>query len=185
MIDEVIKEAEVRMKKSVDNIQQEMAVIRTGRATPALLDPIKVEYYGSNVPLRQVASIGAPDARLLVVQVFDRNAVANVDKAIRSAELGLNPLVDGNLLRVPIPQLTEERRRDLVKYLHKIAEEGRVAIRNIRRDGNDMAKDLEKEHEISEDDSHKGQDEVQKLTDKYIKQIDELVKRKEKDILED
>jgi len=185
MIDEVIKEAEVRMKKSVDNIQQEMAVIRTGRATPALLDPIKVEYYGSNVPLRQVASIGAPDARLLVVQVFDRNAVANVDKAIRSAELGLNPLVDGNLLRVPIPQLTEERRRDLVKYLHKIAEEGRVAIRNIRRDANDMAKDLEKEHEISEDDSHKGQDEVQKLTDKYIKQIDELVKRKEKDILED
>jgi len=185
MIDEVIKDAEVRMKKSVENIQQEMAVIRTGRATPSLLDPIKVEYYGSNVPLRQVASIGAPDARLLVVQVFDRNAVVNVEKAIRSAELGLNPLVDGNLLRVPIPQLTEERRRDLVKYLHKIAEEGRVAIRNIRRDANDMAKDLEKEHEISEDDSHKGQDEVQKLTDKYIKQIDELVKRKEKDILED
>jgi ribosome recycling factor len=112
------------MKKSVENIQQEMAVIRTGRATPSLLDPIKVEYYGSNVPLRQVASIGAPDARLLVVQVFDRNAVANVDKAIRSAELGLNPLVEGNLLRIPIPQLTEERRRELVKYLHKIAEEG-------------------------------------------------------------
>jgi ribosome recycling factor len=132
-----------------------------------------------------VASIGAPDARLLVVQVFDRNAVANVDKAIRSAELGLNPLVEGNLLRIPIPQLTEERRRELVKYLHKIAEEGRVAIRNIRRDANEMAKDLEKEHEISEDESHKGQDEVQKLTDKYIKQIDELVKRKEKDILED
>jgi ribosome recycling factor len=185
MIDEVIKDAEGRMKKSVENIQQEMAVIRTGRATPSLLDPIKVEYYGSNVPLRQVASIGAPDARLLVVQVFDRNAVANVDKAIRSAELGLNPLVEGNLLRIPIPQLTEERRRELVKYLHKIAEEGRVAIRNIRRDANEMAKDLEKEHEISEDESHKGQDEVQKLTDKYIKQIDELVKRKEKDILED
>ncbi len=185
MIDEVIKDAEGRMKKSVENIQQEMAVIRTGRATPSLLDPIKVEYYGSNVPLRQVASIGAPDARLLVVQVFDRNAVANVDKAIRSAELGLNPLVEGNLLRIPIPQLTEERRRELVKYLHKIAEEGRVAIRNIRRDANEMAKDLEKEHEISEDESHKGQDEVQKLTDKYIRQIDELVKRKEKDILED
>jgi ribosome recycling factor len=185
MIDEVVKDAEGRMKKSVENIQQEMAVIRTGRATPSLLDPIRVEYYGSNVPLRQVASIGAPDARLLVVQVFDRNAVQNVEKAIRSAELGLNPLVDGNLLRVPIPQLTEERRRELVKYLHKIAEEGRVAVRNIRRDANDMAKDLEKEHAISEDESHKGQDEVQKLTDKFIKQIDEMVKRKEKDILED
>jgi len=185
MINEIIKDTELRMKKSVDAIQQEMAVIRTGRATPSLLDPIKVEYYGTTVPLRQVASIGAPDARLLVVQVFDRSAVVNVEKAIRSAELGLNPLVDGNLLRVPIPQLTEERRKELVKYAHKIAEEGRVAIRNIRRDANDMAKDLEKEHEISEDDYHKGQEEVQKLTDKYIKQIDENVKHKEKEILED
>ncbi|MFH1212880.1 MAG: ribosome recycling factor [Candidatus Neomarinimicrobiota bacterium] len=184
-MNEIIKDTELRMKKSVDAIQQEMAVIRTGRATPSLLDPIKVEYYGTTVPLRQVASIGAPDARLLVVQVFDRSAVVNVEKAIRSAELGLNPLVDGNLLRVPIPQLTEERRKELVKYAHKIAEEGRVAIRNIRRDANDMAKDLEKEHEISEDDYHKGQEEVQKLTDKYIKQIDENVKHKEKEILED
>ena len=185
MIDEVIKDAEARMQKSRETFQQEITVIRTGRATPSLLDPIKVEYYGTNVPLRQVASVGAPDARLLVVQVFDRNAVPNVEKAIRSSELGLNPLVDGNLLRVPIPQLTEERRKELVKYVHKIAEEGRVAIRNIRRDANDMAKDLEKEHVISEDALHKGQEEIQKLTDKYIKQIDELVKHKEKDILED
>ncbi len=185
MIDEVVKDAESRMKKSLDTIQQEMAVIRTGRATPALLDPIKVEYYGTTVPLRQVASIGAPDARLLIVQVFDRNSVTSVEKAIRTAELGLNPIVEGNLLRVPIPQLTEERRKELVKYVHKIAEEGRVAIRNIRRDANEMAKELEKDHEISEDELHNGQEEVQKLTDKYIKLIDELVKRKEKDILED
>ena len=185
MIDEVVKDAESRMKKSLDTIQQEMAVIRTGRATPALLDPIKVEYYGTTVPLRQVASIGAPDARLLIVQVFDRNAVTSVEKAIRTTELGLNPIVEGNLLRVPIPQLTEERRKELVKYVHKIAEEGRVAIRNIRRDANEMAKELEKDHEISEDELHNGQEEVQKLTDKYIKLIDELVKRKEKDILED
>lgn len=185
MIDEVVKDAESRMKKSLDTIQQEMAVIRTGRATPALLDPIKVEYYGTTVPLRQVASIGAPDARLLIVQVFDRNAVTSVEKAIRTAELGLNPIVEGNLLRVPIPQLTEERRKELVKYVHKIAEEGRVAIRNIRRDANEMAKELEKDHEISEDELHNEQEEVQKLTDKYIKLIDELVKRKEKDILED
>ncbi|HPC36109.1 MAG TPA: ribosome recycling factor [Candidatus Marinimicrobia bacterium] len=185
MINEVVKDAEDRMKKSLDTIQQEMAVIRTGRATPALLDPIKVEYYGATVPLRQVASIGAPDARLLIVQVFDRNAVPNVEKAIRTAELGLNPIVEGNLLRVPIPQLTEERRKELVKYVHKIAEEGRVAIRNIRRDANDIAKELEKDHEISEDELHNGQEEIQKLTDKYIKLIDELVKRKEKDILED
>jgi len=121
----------------------------------------------------------------LIVQVFDRNAVTSVEKAIRTAELGLNPIVEGNLLRVPIPQLTEERRKELVKYVHKIAEEGRVAIRNIRRDANEMAKELEKDHEISEDELHNGQEEVQKLTDKYIKLIDELVKRKEKDILED
>lgn len=185
MVDEVIKDTEYRMKKSVENIQQELAVIRTGRATPALLEPIRVEYYGTQVPIRQVASIGAPDARLLVLQVFDRSAVQNVEKAIRSAELGLNPIVEGNLLRIPIPPLTEERRRELVKYIHKIAEEGRVAIRNIRRDANDMLKDLEKEKEITEDQTYKGQEDVQRLTDQFIKQIDEIVKRKEKEILED
>jgi ribosome recycling factor len=185
MVDEVIKDTEYRMKKSVENIQQDLAVIRTGRATPALLEPIRVEYYGTQVPIRQVASIGAPDARLLVLQVFDRSAVPNVEKAIRAAELGLNPIVEGNLLRIPIPPLTEERRRELVKYIHKIAEEGRVAIRNIRRDANDMLKDLEKEKEITEDQAYKGQEDVQRLTDQFIKQIDEIVKRKEKEILED
>jgi len=185
MLNEVIKDAENRMKKSIEALQQELAVIRTGRASPTLLDPIKVEYYGTLVPLRQVGSIGAPDARLLVVQVFDRNAVQNVEKAIRSAELGLNPLVDGNLLRIPIPSLTEERRKELVKYVHKLAEDGRVAIRNIRRDANEMIKDLEKEKEIAEDDAYKGQEETQKLTDRYIKHIDEILKHKEKDIMED
>ncbi len=185
MIDEVIKDTEYRMKKSVETIQQELAVIRTGRATPALLEPLKVEYYGMQVPIRQVASIGAPDTRLLVIQVFDRNAVPNVEKAIRSAELGLNPLVEGNLLRIPIPPLTEERRKELVKYVHKVAEEGRVAVRNIRRDANDMIKDLEKEKEITEDESFKALEDIQRLTDQFIKQIDEIVKRKEKDILEE
>jgi len=133
--------------------------------------------------LRQIANIAAPDPRLLVVQVFDRNAVAAVDKAIKTADLGLNPRVDGNILRLPIPPLTEERRRELVKFAHKIAEEGKVAIRNIRRDANEMIKELEKEHEISEDESHQALDDIQKLTDKFITQIDDLYKRKEKEIL--
>jgi len=183
MVNEILQDTEARMKKSVDTIHQELAAIRTGRANPALLDSIKVDYYGSLIPLRQIANIAAPDPRLLVVQVFDRNAVAAVDKAIKTADLGLNPRVDGNILRLPIPPLTEERRRELVKFAHKIAEEGKVAIRNIRRDANDMVKELEKEHEISEDESHQALDDVQKLTDKFTTQIDDLYKRKEKEIL--
>jgi ribosome recycling factor len=185
MLDDILKDAENRMKKSTDTTHLELAAIRTGRANPALLDSIKVDYYGTLTPLRQIANVAAPDHRLLVLQVFDRNAVSAVDKAIKSSDLGLNPQIDGNLLRLPIPALTEDRRRDLVKYAHKIAEEGKVAIRNVRRDVNDMIKELEKEHEVSEDASHDAMDKVQKFTNKYIEQIDSLLKNKEKEIMED
>ena len=184
MIHDILTDTEDRMKKSVDTIRQELAAIRTGRANPALLDSIKVDYYGSLLPLKQIANVAAPDPRLLVVQVFDRNAVVAVDKAIKSADIGLNPQADGNLLRLPIPPLTEERRYELMKFAHKLGEEGKVAIRNVRRDANDMIKDLEKQHEISEDQSHDALENIQKLTDKYTKQIDELLKMKEKDILD-
>jgi len=185
VINDVLKDTENRMQKSVDAASQDLAAIRTGRANPGILDSIKVDYYGSLIPLKQIANVATPDPRLLVVQVFDKNAVSAVDKAIKAADLGLNPQADGNLLRLPIPPLTEERRRELVKYAHKIAEDGKVAIRNIRRDANDMVKELEKEHEISEDQSHDGLESIQKLTDKYINEIDELFKKKEKDILDE
>ncbi len=184
MIHDILTDTEDRMKKSVDTIRQELAAIRTGRANPALLDSIKVNHYGSLIPLKQIANVATPDPRLLVVQVFDRNAVVAVDKAIKSADIGLNPQADGNLLRLPIPPLTEERRHELVKFAYKIGEEGKVAIRNVRRDANDMIKDLEKKHEISEDQSHDVLESTQKLTDKYTKQVDELLKMKEKDILD-
>jgi len=185
MINDVLADAKERMGKSIANTQHEFLVIRTGRATPALLDGIRVEYYGTKVPLKQVANIAAPDPRMLVVQVFDRTAVSAVEKAIQTSDIGLNPQTDGNLIRLPIPSLTEERRRELIKYIHKLAEEGRVAIRNIRRDANDMTKELEKESEISEDAAHNALQDIQKLTDEHIEKVDELVKRKEKEIMEE
>ncbi|MGC9365284.1 MAG: ribosome recycling factor [Fidelibacterota bacterium] len=185
MVDDILKDTEDRMQKSVDTIHQELAAIRTGRANPAILDSIKVEYYGSLIPLKQIANVAAPDPRLLVIQVFDKSAVTAVDKAIKAADLGLNPQVDGNLLRLPIPPLTEERRRELVKYAHKIAEDGKIAVRNVRRDANDMIKELEKEHEISEDQSHDSMESIQELTDKFIQEIDELLKKKEQEIMDE
>ncbi len=185
MVDDILKDTEDRMQKSVDTIHQELAAIRTGRANPAILDSIKVEYYGSLIPLKQIANVAAPDSRLLVIQVFDKSAVTAVDKAIKAADLGLNPQVDGNLLRLPIPPLTEERRRELVKYAHKIAEDGKIAVRNVRRDANDMIKELEKEHEISEDQSHDSMESIQELTDKFIQEIDELFKKKEQEIMDE
>ncbi|MBN2600805.1 MAG: ribosome recycling factor [Candidatus Marinimicrobia bacterium] len=185
MLNDVLIDTENRMQKSVDSAHQDLAAIRTGRANPAILDSVKVDYYGSLIPLKQIANVATPDPRLLVVQVFDKHAVAAVDKAIKAADLGLNPQTDGNLLRLPIPSLTEDRRRELVKFAHKIAEEGKVAVRNVRRDANDLIKELEKEHEISEDQSHDGLEKVQKLTDKFIQEIDNLFKKKEKDILDE
>lgn len=181
---EIYKDAEVRMKKSIEHLQHELARVRTGRATPALLDVVKVEYYGSTVPLNQVATITAPEPRLLVVQPWEKKLIGEIEKAIMQSDLGLNPANDGNVVRVPIPELSEERRQDLLKLVKKFCEESRVAIRNIRRDANEHVKKLEKDHEISEDESHKMLDKIQKLTDEYIKKVDELYHKKEDEILE-
>lgn len=185
MIKDVVNDADSRMKKSVSAQQNKLGNIRTGRANPAILDGIQVDYYGAKTPLRQLANVAAPDPRLLVVQVFDKTAVDAVDKAIKSADIGLNPQAEGNLLRLPVPQLNDERRRELIKFAHNLVEEGKISIRNIRRDANEMLKQLEKDNDISEDDMHKGLDEVQKLTDNYIKELEEMYKNKEKDIMED
>ena len=185
MIKDIISDAQDRMKKSVSAQQVKLGNVRTGRANPAILDGIQVEYYGAKTPLKQLANVAAPDPRLLVVQVFDKTAVSAVNKAIISADIGLNPQIEGNLLRLPIPQLNDERRRELIKFAHNIIEEGKVSIRNIRRDGNEMLKQLEKENEISEDDLHNGLDKIQKLTDSFIKDIDQMYKSKEKDIMEE
>ncbi|MBN2279382.1 MAG: ribosome recycling factor [Candidatus Marinimicrobia bacterium] len=185
MVNDVVKDAENRMKKSATTQQVKLGNIRTGRANPAMLDGIQVDYYGSKTPLKQLANVAAPDPRLLVVQVYDRSAIDAVDKAIKSADIGLNPQIEGSLLRLPVPQLNDERRRELIKFAHSIVEEGKVSVRNIRRDANEMLKQLQKDNDISEDDMHKGLDEVQKLTDTYIKDLDQMLKNKEKDIMEE
>jgi len=181
---QVLANVEQRMKKGVERLRHELASVRTGKATTALLDPIRVEYYGSHVPLSQVAGVSAPEPRLLVVQPWDKALVAEIGKAIQKSDLGLNPISDGNVLRIPIPPLNEERRRDLVKVVKKMVEEGRVAIRNIRRDGNEELKKLQKDKKISEDAEKKAQAEVQKMTDKHIAQMEELLSKKEAEIME-
>jgi len=174
---------ERRMHGAVESLKHDFSGLRTGRANTALLDPITVDVYGSQMPLNQVASISAPEPRLLSVQVWDKSNIGPVEKAIRGAGLGLNPINDGTMLRLPIPELTEERRKDLVKLAGQYAEKARVAIRNVRRDGNEALKDDEKKHEISEDERKKGENEVQHLTDDMIKQVDEELARKERDIM--
>jgi ribosome recycling factor len=182
---EIYRDAENRMKKSVEHLHHELTRIRTGRASPALLDVVKIDYYGSTVPLNQASSITAPEPRLLVIQPWEKRLIGEIEKAILQSDLGLNPTNDGNVVRVPIPELSEERRQDLLKLVKKFCEETRVAIRNIRRDANDHVKNLEKDHEISEDESHKVQDDIQKLTDDYVGKVDEHYNSKEKEILED
>ena len=182
---QIYQDGEVRMQKSVEHLQHELARIRTGRATPTLLDIVKVDYYGSTVPINQVATITAPEPRLLVVQPWEKRLIGDIEKAILNSDLGLNPSNDGNVVRVPIPELSEERRRDLLKLVKKFCEDCRIAVRNIRRDANDHLKKLEKAHEISEDESHLMLDKIQKMTDEYIKNIDDLFVKKEKEILED
>lgn len=184
-IKSVKKDAESRMEKSIEHFQHEMSTIRTGRATPSLLDVVKVDYYGSKMPINQLASITAPEPRLLVVQPWDKNAIQPIEKAIQESDLGLNPSNDGNVIRIPIPELSQERRQNLVKLVKKLAEETRIAIRNIRRDANDTLKKMQKNHEISEDEMHLGMEEVQKLTNDFIKKVDELLEIKEKEIMED
>jgi ribosome recycling factor len=174
---------ERRMEGAVESLKSDFSGLRTGRANTTLLDPVMVEVYGSHMPLNQVASVSAPEPRMLSVQVWDKSNIGPVEKAIRSAGLGLNPINDGNTLRLPIPDLTQERRKELAKLAGTYAENARVAIRNVRRDGNDALKDDEKKKEISEDDRKRGEDEVQKLTDRMIKAVDEELARKEKDIM--
>jgi len=184
MLKEVVKKTEETMKHSIEHLQQELGGIRTGKANPALLDSIKVNYFGQQVPLKQVASIAAPDARLITVQPWDRSIIGEIEKAILASELGLNPQSDSTLIRLPIPQLTEERRRDLAKVVKRLGEDTKVTIRNIRRDANERIRKLEKEHEIGEDAMRAHQEEIQKLTDRYIVRVDEVVSVKEKEIME-
>lgn len=183
MIDEILNDAEQRMQKSVESLKSELAKVRTGRAHPSLLEHITVDYYGSETPLSQVASIGVEDARTLTVTPWEKNMVQAVEKAIMTSDLGLNPNSAGTVIRIPMPQLTEDRRRDLVKVVRQEGENGKIAIRNIRRDANSDFKSLEKEKEISEDDERRAQEQVQKLTDKYVKEIDEILKEKEADLM--
>jgi len=183
MLDEIIKDAEVRMQKSIESLKSELAKIRTGRAHPSLLEHIMVDYYGSDTPLSQVASIGVEDARTLTITPWERPMVQAIEKAIMKSDLGLNPNSAGAVIRVPMPQLTEERRRDLAKVVRHEGENGKIAIRNIRRDANSDLKVLEKEKEISEDQERRAQEEIQKLTDKYVKEVDQLVAAKEEDIM--
>ena len=184
MIEEIKKDADSRMAKSIDSLAHELTKLRTGRAHPSLLDHITVEYYGSRVPINQVASVTVGDARTLVVTPWEKNMVAVVEKAILASDLGLNPTTAGTVMRIPLPALTEERRREIVKLVRHEGEGTRVAIRNIRRDANGHLKALLKEKEISEDQERRAQDEIQKLTDRYIHKVEEVLKGKEEELME-
>lgn len=184
MINEINADAKDRMHKSVEALKSQLTKIRTGRAHPALLDGLSVDYYGASTPLRQLASIIAEDARTLAITVFDNSVIKAVEKAIMTSDLGLNPMSAGSVIRVPLPALTEERRRDLVKIVRSEAEQGRVAVRNIRRDANADLKGLLKDKDISEDDERRGQDDIQKLTDFAVKEIDIILEVKEKELMD-
>lgn len=181
---ELQKDAKYRMNKTVETFTNELTKIRTGRATPALLDSVKVDYYGQKVPINQAATVSVPEPRLIVVQPWEKKMLPDIEKEILKADLGFNPNNDGTFIRIPIPQLSEERRKDLVKLVHKFTEDSKIAIRNIRRDINDHLKKLEKNHEISEDELSVELEEAQKLTDDHIKQIDEIMENKEKEVME-
>lgn len=184
MINEVKNDAQTRMGKSIESFKGQLAKIRTGRAHPSLLDGIMVPYYGSNTPLRQVGNVSTEDARTLTVTVFDGSLIKAVEKAIMGSNLGLNPMSAGTVIRIPLPPLTEERRKDLIKVVRGEAENSRIAIRNIRRDANDDLKTLEKDKDISEDEQRVGEENIQKITNDFVKQIDELLAAKEKELLE-
>jgi ribosome recycling factor len=184
MIEELLQDARERMTKSVESTRHEFGSVRTGRATPALLDRIVVDYYGTATPLRQLATIGAPEARLLSIQPYDKGSIKAIEKAILESDVGLTPNNDGNLIRLGIPELTEERRKDLVKVVRHIAEEGRVAIRNIRRDVMHDLRELRDAGEAGADDEHRAEGELQKLTDEKVAELDGLLKHKEEEILE-
>jgi ribosome recycling factor len=183
MIQDVIKDMQKRMHGALDALHNEFKSLRTGRANVSMLDGIVVEYYGTPTPLAQVASLKVPEASMILAEPWDKSMVGAIEKAIRNADLGLNPANDGKVVRIPIPPLTEERRKDLVKKAHHMAEESRTAIRQVRRDGNDKLKRMLKGHEISEDDEKRALDEIQKLTDKHIDEVASVLKQKEADIM--
>jgi ribosome recycling factor len=184
MIDSVYDDAQDRMADSIDALKNDFKKIRTGRASLALFEGMKISYYGTSTPLNQVASLSIPESRLIVINPWDQSIIGEIEKEILKSELGLTPMNDGKVIRISIPALTEERRKELVKVVHKIAEEHKISIRNIRRDSNELLKGLKKDGDISEDDFFRAQDKVQKITDDYIKSVDEICQEKEKEILE-
>ena len=184
MINDILADSEDRMKKTIDHLLGDFASLRAGRANPAMLDKIMVNYYGEPTPINQMANINVPEARLLVIQPWDKGTIADIEKAIMKSDLGITPSNDGNVIRIAIPQLTEDRRKDVVKVVKKRAEETKVAIRNIRREANDLIKASEKDKLVSEDESKKGMESIQKVTDKFIKEVDSVLQIKEKDIME-
>src|SRR5918995_1755062 len=179
----MFSEVKTRMDGAIDRVRREMAAVRTGRATVSLLDGIQVEAYGSKMPINQVATLSVPEPAMIIATPFDPSVMGAIEKAIRASDLGLNPANDGKVVRVPIPALTEERRKELSRHVHKQAEEGRNAVRQVRRDANERLKKLLKDHKLSEDDERKGLDQVQKITDDHVKHIDDLQKKKDQDLL--
>jgi ribosome recycling factor len=184
MLEKIIRETEDKMKKAVEFTRQELSKLRSGKATVALLDDVRIDYYGQKLPIAQVGTVSTPDAHLITVQPWDKSIVGDIEKAILAANVGLTPSSDGTVIRLPVPALTEERRKELVKVARKFAEEGRITIRNIRRDSNEHLKKAEKDEHVSVDEGKRGETEVQKITDKYIKHLDEILNIKEKEIME-
>jgi ribosome recycling factor len=184
MLQDIRKDAESRMQKSIDSLRNELSKIRAGRAHPSLLEHIRVDYYGTETPLTQVANVTVQDARTLAVSPWEKDMVGKIERAIMESDLGLNPATSGTLIRVPLPPLTEERRRELGKVVRNEGENAKVAIRNVRRDANNDVKELLKEKEVSEDEARRSEDDIQKITDRFVKEIDEIVKDKEADLLE-
>jgi len=183
MIQDVIRDVQHRMHGAIEALHREFKSLRTGRANAAMLDGIVVDYYGAPTPISQVANLKIPESSLIVAEPWDKSMVSAVEKAIRNSELGLNPSSDGKVVRIPIPQLTEDRRKELVKHAHHVAEEARTAVRQVRRDGNDKLKKMLKDHQISEDDEKRALDEIQKMTDKHIDEVGNILKNKEQDIM--
>jgi ribosome recycling factor len=181
---ETYVQLKTRMDKAVEDFRREMASTRTGRASVHMMDSVRVDYYGEQMPLNQIATVHAPEPQLITIQPFDPSSLGNIEKAIQTADLGLNPMNDGKMIRVPVPPLTEERRKEMVKHLHRILEEHRTAIRNVRRDGNDAIKKAMKDKKISEDDEKRALEEIQKLTDDEIRKMEDLSKGKEKEVME-
>jgi ribosome recycling factor len=184
MVGETLAEAEQRMGKAIEALERDLATVRTGRASPGLVEHLRVDYYGTPTPLRQLASIGIPEARLITIQPYDKGSLDAIEKALLKSDLGLNPANDGSIIRLAIPQLTEDRRKELVKVVHKKVEDGRVAVRNVRRDAHEMLRDLLREKEIGEDEEHRAQEQLQKITDRFVAEADGTGQEKERELLE-